>query len=121
VSAAQVEQYNAQCQEMKGPFWVFDGADDCTCAPGAHMVAGDCRPAGGAQAGAPVGRGGAAAWGGGTGAAGRGGSGVGGGVGGSMAGRGAVAQEESLKERNDKLCRDRFGPGAEVTCARVYA
>ena len=112
MSAAQVEQYNAQCQEMKGPFWVFDGADDCTCAPGAHMVAGDCRPAGGAQAGAPVGRGGAA---------GRGGSGVGGGVGGSMAGRGAVAQEESLKERNDKLCRDRFGPGAEVTCARVYA
>ena len=39
-----------------------------------------------------------------------------------MAGWGAGAQEESLKDRNDKLCRERFGAGAEVrvfVCVRV--
>ena len=32
-SPAQIEQYNKQCQQIKGKFWVFDGVDDCTCAP----------------------------------------------------------------------------------------
>ena len=43
-------------------------------------------------------------------------AGPGGGAGG-VAGRGggaaASGRQESLKDRNDKLCRDRFGPGAE--------
>ena len=56
------------------------------------------------------------------------GSGKGGGGGvaaGAMAGgRGggamAAAAEETLKERNDKLCRERFGAGAEVTYIQTY-
>ena len=126
-SAVQVEYYNKQCQELKGPYWAFDGVDDCTCATGAHLVDNDCVPVGAAG-----GRAG--------GSAGGGGSqeemmrmlqqmqaqqaqqqaqpaGPGGGAGG-VAGRGggaaaASGRQESLKDRNDKLCRDRFGPGAE--------
>jgi hypothetical protein len=129
-SAAQVEQYNQQCQQLKGPYWAFDGVDDCTCAPGAQLVGNDCYPMGGGQA-AAAGSGtrtGAGGWGGGASAmAGGGGwggggtaaaaAGAGAGAGGGMATRGAgaaAAQQESVKERNDKLCRDRFGPGAEV-------
>ena len=34
-----------------------------------------------------------------------------------MASMGAGAEAESLKDRNDKLCRDRYGAGAEVCVA----
>ena len=127
-SAVQVEYYNKQCQELKGPYWAFDGVDDCTCAPGAHLVDNDCVPVGaaGGRAGASAGGGGsqeemmrmlqqqmqaqqaqqqaqpAGPGGGAGGVAGRGG--------GAAA---ASGRQESLKDRNDKLCRDRFGPGAE--------
>ena len=108
-SAAEIEHYTQQCQQLKGPYWVFDGVDDCKCAAGAQMVGGDCQPAGGAAGAA---RGGSAWGGGGAAAVGGGRGGAAAAAGGAVAGRGAA--EESLKERNDKLCRDRFGPGAEV-------